>query len=214
MNSQYILKKSPLFFFSHVEWAKFEEMKQQQTLRLNLKQSLEHILCTQHIYSTPIQSYLDNYNRQAAYVRKSIFTQSIENKQNLETGMFLHVLGPQAPQILKSIINKLDETFCEVDLLDEEKTDFSNAQTNFRRKLDQNFRIFREWLDNETNKNWIQIYASTLKQQELKMNEGMTALRVLVHIYHLKQIQAQEDFLWSLKDVKRKTLKKKSTEDS
>ena len=45
-------------------------------------------------------------------------------------------ISKKGSSIAKSVINKIDEIFSEAILDDEEKTDFSNAQTKIRRALD------------------------------------------------------------------------------
>lgn len=75
---------------------------------------------------------------------------------------FFQVLLEEAPEILRTELDKLDDNFSEVSLQDEEKTDFSNGQTKVRRHVDQTFRAFREWLDAETNKNSVQKFSSSL----------------------------------------------------
>lgn len=65
---------------------------------------------------------------------------------------FYHVISQNGPPLVKSIINKIDEVFSEAQLDDEEKTEFGNAQTNIRKKLDIDLRVFREFIDVESNK--------------------------------------------------------------
>ena len=69
--------------------------------------------------------------------------------------MFYEVINQKCSSLIKSVSNKIDEIFCEAIKKisdDEEKTDFSNAFTKIKRKLDQDLRIFKEYLDGESNK--------------------------------------------------------------
>jgi len=95
----------------------------------------------------------------------------------------------------ESQLNKINDIFSKADLIDEEKTDFSNAQTSLRHLLDHNLRVFREWLDGEANKKLTQVYESKRAEIEMNMTESVTTLHILTQCYYLKQIQQSEEFM-------------------
>ena len=64
---------------------------------------------------------------------------------------FNEIINKKCSSLEKAVINKIDEIFCEAILDDEEKTDFSNAQTKIRREYDQRLRTYREFLENQAN---------------------------------------------------------------
>lgn len=102
------------------------------------------------------------------------------------------------PELMGQAVNKIGEVFSETNLQDDEKTDFANAQATARRTLDSNMKEFKEWLDIKANKNLVVKYQNSLKQQEIKISQTLTSMQSLVHVYFMKQIQEQEDFLWWL----------------
>ena len=51
-------------------------------------------------------------------------------------------------------------------------------------------RTFKEYLDAEANKQLSSVYESAQKQQEIKLTYSVTALKLLVNIYYIKQIQS------------------------
>ena len=59
-------------------------------------------------------------------------------------------------------------------------------------------RLFCEFLDGEANKRMTEVHESSLKQQEIKFVHALSSLKLLVHIYFLKQLQAHEDFLHNI----------------
>lgn len=120
------------------------------------------------------------------------------SEEQLLISKFFEIISKRGNDVASSVLNKVDEVFSEANLFDEEKTDFTNAQTKIRRLLDQNLRTFREWLDAEANKKLAQVYESSTAQQEMKLIQSTTALQILVQIYYMKQIQQQEDFMYSL----------------
>jgi type III secretory pathway component EscR len=120
------------------------------------------------------------------------------SEEQLLISKFFEIISKKGNDVVPSVLDKVDEVFSEASLFDEEKTDFTNAATKIRRLLDQNLRTFREWLDAEANKKLAQVYASSTAQQEMKLIQSTTALQILVQIYYMKQIQQQEDFMYSL----------------
>lgn len=98
------------------------------------------------------------------------------SEEKLLVSKFFEIISQKGTLIVQAVINKIDEVFCEVNLVDEEKTDFSNAQTKIRRLLDQNLRTFREWLDTEANKKLTAVHESSLCQQENKLIQSITSL--------------------------------------
>ena len=111
------------------------------------------------------------------------------SEEKLLVSRLFELISKKGSSIVQAVINKIDEVFCEASLDDEEKTDFSNAQTKIRRLLDQNLRAFREWLDAEASKKLTAVHESALRQQENKLVQTVTSLQILVQIYYLKQIQ-------------------------
>mmetsp|Transcript_23581 Transcript_23581/g.36276 ORF Transcript_23581/g.36276 Transcript_23581/m.36276 type:complete len:115 (-) Transcript_23581:103-447(-) len=101
---------------------------------------------------------------------------------------FHEIISKKGSYIMKAVINKIDEIFSEAVLDDEEKTEFSNAQTKLRRQLDQNLRTFREYLDAESNKKLTEFFESARKQHDMKVAQSITALSLIVRVYYLKQI--------------------------
>ena len=85
-------------------------------------------------------------------------------QQNLLLSQFFEILSKKSQSLVKSVINKVDDIFCEAVLDDEEKTEFGNAQTKVRRILDLEMRNFCEFLDTEANKRMTEVHESSLKQ--------------------------------------------------
>lgn len=75
-----------------------------------------------------------------------------------------------ASLLVKQANDKINEVFGETNLQDEEKTTFSNAQTEIRRNLDVRLKLYKEWLDVQANKNLTQLYQNSLKQQSIKIS--------------------------------------------
>ena len=104
------------------------------------------------------------------------------------------------------IISKIDDVMGDVQLDDEEKTEFVNSQTKLRRKLEQDLRSFREYLDQEANKKLTDVYSSAMQQQEMNLAQAITNMQLYTRMYYLKQIQQQEDFLYCM-EVEKHTVK-------
>ena len=120
------------------------------------------------------------------------------SEEQLLISKFFEIISKKGNDVASSVLQKVNDVFGEASLVDEEKTDFGNASTKIRRLLDQSLRTFREWLDAEANKKLAQVYESSTAQQEMKLIQSTTALQILVQIYYMKQIQQQEDFMYSL----------------
>jgi type III secretory pathway component EscR len=122
------------------------------------------------------------------------------SEEQLLISKFFEIISKKGNDVASEVHDKVEKVFngAIANLLDEEKTDFSNASTKIRRLLDQNLRTFREWLDAEANKKLAQVYESSTAQQEMKLIQSTTSLQILVQIYYMKQIQQQEDFMYSL----------------
>lgn len=70
-------------------------------------------------------------------------------------------MSKTATQFIKALTNQTDDLFCEVVLEGgDEKMEFSDAQTKIKRKLDQDMRTFKEFLDTEANKQLSSVYES------------------------------------------------------
>ena len=67
------------------------------------------------------------------------------------------------------------------------------------RKLGQELRIYREHLAGETNRKLTEEYQSALQQQENKMLQAITSVRMLVRIHYIKKLQLRADELHNLK---------------
>ena len=120
------------------------------------------------------------------------------SEEKLLVSRLFELISKKGSSIVQAVFNRIVEVFCEANLDDEEKTDFSTAQTKIRRLLDQNLRTFREWLDAEANKKLTAVHESALRQQENKLIQTITSMQIFVQVYYLKQIQQQEDFLFDL----------------
>ena len=121
-------------------------------------------------------------------MKTELFRTITEPNQLLLQSKCYHIICRTATSLTKGLINKIDEVFQEADLDDDEKTDFSNAQTKIRKKLDKDLRGFREYLDAESNKKHTEANESQRKQKDIKFNKCIAALGLLVRIYYLKQI--------------------------
>ena len=109
-------------------------------------------------------------------------------------------MSQTGPAVIDAIINKVDELFC-LAAPSSEKDEFSNDYKKLRRKIVQEMRIFKEHLDRESNKAVSSKLAACRKQQETKGINAMSALQVLVRIYYLKQMQAQEDLIYNARNM-------------
>ena len=118
---------------------------------------------------TPITKYLENYDKKSVYIKRDLFKMITNSDSNLLMAQFHEVINNKTIALEKIVISKIDEIFGEAQLEDEEQMDFNNAQTKIRRKMDQNLRTYRKFLDNETNKKLSEVYSSSKKQQEIKM---------------------------------------------
>lgn len=111
--------------------------------------------------------YLQAFDKQSKFVKTELFKALTEPNQQLLQSKFYHIICRTATSLTKGLINKIDEVFQEAALDDDEKTDFSNAQTKIRKKLDKDLRGFREYLDAESNKKHTEVYESARKQKEI-----------------------------------------------
>ena len=120
-----------------------------------------HLLNVHEIQQTTVQKYLESYERHATSVKRELFSMVVKSEQSLLTSQFYEILSKKSQSLVKSVINKVDDVFCEAVLDDDEKTEFGNAQTRVRRNLDLNMRVFREFLDAEANKRLTEVHEST-----------------------------------------------------
>jgi len=169
-----------------MSWAEFCQIKGEHLQRCNEEHGTAHLLNVYEIQQTTVQRYLESYEKHAIFVKRDLFSMLIKSDQNLLMSQFYEIISKKSQSLVKSVINKIDDVFCEAVLDDEEKTEFGNAQTKVRRRLDQDMRTFREFLDAEANKRLTEVHESAQKQQEIKLMHSLTALKLLVRIYYLK----------------------------
>ena len=198
LSSARTLKQCALFQFGQMSQVEFYQMKSEHLQRCNEEHAAAHLLNANEIQQTAVQKYLESYERHAIFVKRELFSTTTKSDQNLLVSQFYEILSKKSQSLVKSVINKVDDVFCEAVLDDDEKTEFGNAQTKVRRNLDLEMRIFREFLDREANKRLTEVHESNQKQHEIKLLHSLTALKLLVHIYYLKQIQTHEDFMHHL----------------
>jgi len=128
-----------------------------------MRHALANLLNIYEIQRTPIHKYLEVYDKQSLFVKRDLFKMVANSNSKLMVSHFHEIITKKGTSIAKSVINKIDEIFSEAVLDDEEKTDFSNAQTKLRRSLDQDLRAFREYLEAESNKKMTEFYESARK---------------------------------------------------
>lgn len=58
------------------------------------------------------------------------------SQENLLIAQFEEIISNRGTALIKQLVNKINDVFCEATLEDEEKTEFSNGQTKIRRKLE------------------------------------------------------------------------------
>ena len=144
--------------------------------KFNQQYAIQNLVNVYEIQQTPIQKYLQSFEKQTIFVKRDIFEMLRASEEKLLVSRLFELISKKGGSITQAVINKIDEVFCEASLDDEEKTDFSNAQTKIRRLLDQNLRAFREWLDTEANKKLTAVHESALRQQENKLIQTITSL--------------------------------------
>ena len=86
-----------------------------------------------------------------------------DNEENIVKNQFIDIMNQNASLVVKQINDQINEVFGETKLQDEEKTTFSNAQTEIRRNMDIELKVYKEWLDVQANKNLTQLYQNSLK---------------------------------------------------
>ena len=86
-----------------------------------------HLLNVHEIKQTSVQKYLESYEKHSRLVKRELLTTPIQLEQNLLLSQFFEILSKKSQSLVKSVINKVDDIFCEAVLDDEEKTEFGNA---------------------------------------------------------------------------------------
>jgi hypothetical protein len=81
--------------------------------------------------------------------------------ENLQKSFFNEIMSKTSNKFSKALLNKIDELFCEVKLEgSDEKLEFSDAHMKIKRKLESDFRTFREYLESEANKQLSSVFES------------------------------------------------------
>lgn len=96
-------------------------------------------------------------------------------------------MSKKGSALVKQTINKVETYFSLAELQDEDKLNFSTAQTKIKRDLDHNLRTFKEFIDLEDNKKVAKRHQSMIKHQELRLMHEVASLLLLVRTYYLKQ---------------------------
>lgn len=200
MSSSRILNSCQLFQFGYSSWVEFSDIRAEQYLRSSELDAASHFFNVFTIQETMLKRYMESYDIQKNYIQKDMFRMLIETDQALVMSQFHDVIHADSITLTKDTIARLDELFevfetSQPQLEEEEKTEFKNAKKKVTRKFGQDMRIFREFLMSETNKQLTDTNQSAMKQQENKLLQSLTSMRMLVHTSYIKKIQMRDELL-------------------
>lgn len=91
------------------------------------QKAIKNLLNVHEIKLTPSQQYMESYEKHSKFIKRELFTMGTQLDQNLLLSQFFEILSKKSQSLVKSVINKVDDIFCEAVLDDEEKTEFGNA---------------------------------------------------------------------------------------
>lgn len=127
ITAKQILKNDTLFGFLQLMKIQISEQEAQINLRENIDKGLTHIVNVFVIQKTPIDFYLNKYERVCKFIQRDLIKKIQKTDEGHLKFYFFDIMSKKGSALVKQTINKVDGYFSLAQINDADKLEFSNA---------------------------------------------------------------------------------------